>query len=418
MAKIECTFWGVGQGLFSSGQVHLPNSKFVWVYDCGSTSNRTYLNSAIVNSKQKYGNHINLLALSHFHADHINGVAQLLKNNNSIDYLLLPYYPLGYRLLVALSQNLDIEDPIWAFYQNPIAYMLEKFEIKKKLLLVPAFENDSENDEIVKESEDNDLIFYERTDFEDVDEKYKNKVALLRLGKAIQCDNVEFFPYTPLLKFSKRNKAIILTNHATNVEVIWNNNKLSIADKIKSLKNYYNQNFGARNLNYLSLFLYVRQCDKAQRYCTFHESEGNNTVSLFLRGADNLTIYTMVHLLNNIKVPYIENIISLYFNNHLYKNALLYTGDGELKTKSDLQSLVSALGQDRIERIFAFQVPHHGAKGNSYKGLAADLKPNMSIFSAGENSKYKHPHPVVFFDFKTYTPIFVNESNTLTFCFS
>ena len=395
MAKIECTFWGVGQGLFSSGQVHLPNSKFVWVYDCGSTSNRKYLNSAIVNSKQKYGNHINLLALSHFHADHINGVAQLLKNNNSIDYLLLPYYPLGYRLLVALSQNLDIGDPIWAFYQNPIAYMLEKFEIKKKLLLVPAFENDSENDEIVKESEDNDLIFYERTDFEDVDEKYKNKVALLKLGKAMQCDNVEFFPYTPLLKFSKRNKAIILTNHATNVEVIWNDNKLSIADKIKALKNYYNQNFGARNLNYLSLFLYIRKCNKTQNICTFHETEYGNNGFLFL-----------------------DNIQNSQFNNNLYKNAILYTGDGELKKQSDLQSLVSALGQDRIERIFAFQVPHHGAKGNSYKGLAADLKPNMSIFSAGENSKYKHPHPVVFFDFKTYTPIFVNESNTLTLSFS
>ncbi|MFQ1015703.1 ComEC/Rec2 family competence protein [Avibacterium paragallinarum] len=394
MAKIECTFWGVGQGLFSSGQVHLPNSKFVWVYDCGSTSNRTYLNSAIVNSKQKYGNHINLLALSHFHADHINGVAQLLKNNN-IDYLLLPYYPLGYRLLVALSQNLDTGDPIWAFYQNPIAYMLERFEIKEKLLLVPAFENDSENDEIVKEGEDNDFIFYERTDFEDVDEKYKNKVALLRLGKAMQCDNVEFFPYTPLLKFSKRNKAIILTNHATNVEVIWNDNKLSIEDKIKALKNYYNQNFGARNLNYLSLFLYIRKCNKTQNICTFHETEYGNNGFLFL-----------------------DNIQNSQFNNNLYKNAILYTGDGELKKQSDLQSLVSALGQDRIERIFAFQVPHHGAKGNSYKGLAADLKPNMSIFSAGENSKYKHPHPVVFFDFKTYTPIFVNESNTLTLSFS
>ena len=395
MAKIECTFWGVGQGLFSSGQVHLPNSKFVWVYDCGSTSNRKYLNSAIVNSKQKYGNHINLLALSHFHADHINGVAQLLKNNNSIDYLLLPYYPLGYRLLVALSQNLDIGDPIWAFYQNPIAYMLEKFEIKKKLLLVPAFENDSENDEIVKEGVDNDLIVYEWTDCEDVDEKYKNKVALLKLGKAMQCDNVEFFPYTPLLKFSKRNKAIILTNHATNVEVIWNDNKLSIADKIKALKNYYNQNFGARNLNYLSLFLYIRKCNKTQNICTFHETEYGNNGFLFL-----------------------DNIQNSQFNNNLYKNAILYTGDGELKKQSDLQSLVSALGQDRIERIFAFQVPHHGAKGNSYKGLAADLKPNMSIFSAGENSKYKHPHPVVFFDFKTYTPIFVNESNTLTLSFS
>ncbi|MFZ7306171.1 hypothetical protein ACLS0J_08405, partial [Avibacterium avium] len=62
MATIECTFWGVGQGLFSSGQVHLPNSKFVWVYDCGSTSKRIYLDAAIVNSNQKYGNHINLLA--------------------------------------------------------------------------------------------------------------------------------------------------------------------------------------------------------------------------------------------------------------------------------------------------------------------------------------------------------------------
>ncbi|MFZ7306316.1 hypothetical protein ACLS0J_09170, partial [Avibacterium avium] len=147
--------------------------------------------------------------------------------------------------------------------------------------------------------------------------------------------------------------------------------------------------------NYLSLFLYIRQCNETQNIFTFHETEYGNNGFLFL-----------------------DNIQNSQFNNNLYKNAILYTGDGELKKQSDLQSLVSALGQDRIERIFAFQVPHHGAKGNSYKGLAADLKPNMSIFSAGENSKYKHPHPIVFFDFKNHTPIFVNENNTLTFSFS
>ena len=82
MDGLECTFWNVGQGLFSSGKVSLDNNKeFIWVYDCGTSSSQKLLSSCISKMKREYPNeYIDLLAISHFDKDHISGIKELLKN--------------------------------------------------------------------------------------------------------------------------------------------------------------------------------------------------------------------------------------------------------------------------------------------------------------------------------------------------
>ena len=73
MPALQCKFWNVGQGLFSSGCIKMkaaPN--FHWVYDCGTNSSPTLIQNAVYKYNQQENNtDIDLLVLSHFDSDHV-----------------------------------------------------------------------------------------------------------------------------------------------------------------------------------------------------------------------------------------------------------------------------------------------------------------------------------------------------------
>jgi len=56
---------------------------------------------------------------------------------------------------------------------------------------------------------------------------------------------------------------------------------------------------------------------------------------------------------------------------------------------------------------------HHGAESCWYDGLAEDINPFMSIFSADSTRKRGYPHAKVLRDFLTYSPILVDKKNSL-----
>ena len=122
-------FHPVGQGLFASGYLmktgeHQPD--FSWVYDCGSSSSSKLVADGIVRLEKEIGDHgqIDLLVLSHFHKDHINGVCRLLKKFK-VGTLMLPYMPLAQRLVVAFEAGSGSPGAAQtAFYLNPVAFLL------------------------------------------------------------------------------------------------------------------------------------------------------------------------------------------------------------------------------------------------------------------------------------------------------
>ena len=106
----EFIFWPVGQGLFYSGNI----DGYRFVYDCGATSTQKSLKGAcakktnekaLFNSIARYctysdNSSIDFLAISHLHADHMNGVYELRKSCR-IKRILLPYFqPIIYNSLV------------------------------------------------------------------------------------------------------------------------------------------------------------------------------------------------------------------------------------------------------------------------------------------------------------------------------
>jgi len=79
MIKLVREFNNVGQGAFYTEKFYDDSNKLIYtmVYDCGSYGNRALIEKSIKeNLKDK---NIDLLCISHFHEDHINGLEYLLK---------------------------------------------------------------------------------------------------------------------------------------------------------------------------------------------------------------------------------------------------------------------------------------------------------------------------------------------------
>lgn len=84
------TFHSVGQGAFYT-EKHMQGSSCVnIVYDCGSLSGNVDWDK-VINTAFEAGEAIDLLFISHFHADHINGIKKLLNRCKLIKKVVIPF---------------------------------------------------------------------------------------------------------------------------------------------------------------------------------------------------------------------------------------------------------------------------------------------------------------------------------------
>ena len=95
----------VGQGFFHAGWVHLSEDSpgYFYIYDCGSmTKYATACKREVKKLHGCVGNgaKLHLLVLSHMHADHVNGVPGLLKDEAlKVDTIMMPLVNMEDRLL-------------------------------------------------------------------------------------------------------------------------------------------------------------------------------------------------------------------------------------------------------------------------------------------------------------------------------
>lgn len=139
---VEYCFHAVGQGLFASGEledVAGSDIRLRWVYDCGTTSSQSLVKKAIIYesmARRRLGR-IDVMALSHFDADHISGVIELL-GSNEVDILLIPYLPLVQRRALAETEGIGRSHPLHKLFENPAHFIAEIEGAKvRRLVLVP-----------------------------------------------------------------------------------------------------------------------------------------------------------------------------------------------------------------------------------------------------------------------------------------
>ena len=398
-SQLQCEFWNVGQGLFSSGRIQMGNAPaFHWVYDCGTNSSPKLIQNAIQKYNQQENNaDIDLLVLSHFDKDHISGVKELLKNGRKIKRWVVPYYPLWQRLVIASLFDIQPDDEEWAFYQNPIQYLKTDFaeELNEtQFLLLPAKENESEISINLEPSNFDDVLSFETTkklsdEFDNLEQNVHwlnpNKALLLRKGE----EQFEFVLYNvPFHLLAK--VPTNLTAFQKQVEQIIQSHQSNSTDPTPALKTLYTLAFGngSKNKNIISQYLYIRNIKPPSFW-----GMGNNHIFDVSIGNEN-----EIAVIPKDKT----------------KNAILYTGDAFLNDLSLLTDLTQSLGVERMARIYCLQVPHHGSKHNWQQGLANIFSPCLSVFSADSQRRNGHPHGEVLKDFATYTPILVNKTKRLS----
>ena len=77
-----------GQGLFYMGEIDLSNRKtFRFIYDCGGNNI-----SRAINQHIKKDVVIDMLVISHFDDDHINGLPNLFNRVERVKRIFIPYY--------------------------------------------------------------------------------------------------------------------------------------------------------------------------------------------------------------------------------------------------------------------------------------------------------------------------------------
>ncbi|MBB6446710.1 MBL fold metallo-hydrolase [Bacillus benzoevorans] len=76
----EFVTYPVGQGLFYAGKLIENGEIFNFIYDCGSKTNKEHLMNCITEYQTFNGtNDIDMLVISHFDSDHVNGLQELAK---------------------------------------------------------------------------------------------------------------------------------------------------------------------------------------------------------------------------------------------------------------------------------------------------------------------------------------------------
>ncbi len=90
MGKMRRTFHPVGQGAFYTETFILGSDQYhTVVYDCGVSGDTASINTCLESLGKTYGNNIDIVFISHFHADHISHIPILLEKFN-VKAIVLP----------------------------------------------------------------------------------------------------------------------------------------------------------------------------------------------------------------------------------------------------------------------------------------------------------------------------------------
>lgn len=137
-AKGEFTFHRAGHGLFYSGVITAENAakKFNFVYDCGTMPKRREkfdFDAQIDAYKESIDNKLDMLVISHFHEDHVNGLEKLLKGGVTPKVVIMPYISDSERATILFSKKIK-EKFLLEFYEDPVVWFVHR-KVEKIILI-------------------------------------------------------------------------------------------------------------------------------------------------------------------------------------------------------------------------------------------------------------------------------------------
>lgn len=364
--SVTRTFHPVGQGAFYTERFDTWNGKFTIVYDCGSTTLSGKELATRVRSAFPEGAEIDALFISHFHADHVNGL-DILRKHCKIKRVILPELGEGEEILLKLLYALDQEDApefdlsddrFKMLVENPASFFGEAEAQIITVRPVPRETPPNEGD-LPRGNED----FSKENDWSnDKDLSKINGSQVCESGTVFYHSHWRYWCFIPFnyaqderkKQFEKAlEKQGLSLRDITTVE--------KITEHKKKLVKAYRSIDGDLNVN--SLLLYSGPRHGRMRVDKFVSRE--------------------------------QCFFDAYCPRcHHWDAGCLYTGDVDL----GLRGLLSDLNR-RLALFFPYlgtiQVPHHGSKHNFDKSILIAWNVHCAIFSFGSDNTYGHPSDFV-----------------------
>lgn len=343
--KLIRDFVPVGQGLFCIETYEIGNNSVRIVYDCGTITNKN--NNLIGKRINQYLNNvsgkdmaIDAVFVSHFHEDHINGIAIIL-------------------------QNYDVKRIVYPY----IYYHRELFNIIIRERL-------SEYACELWEAIYNDNMYFD------------NRVALIPVGDArinherrVESGDDLCKSYIPLGSSYERESlwCLIPYNHEC---------EIGLSKLKKELKTILKEKEG-KEFSDSEIDKFISDVEKDT------EALNNNIRDALKKVNSDMNLNTLALYSGpsrDSKICYRNN------DNIVIRPGCLYTGDLGLKGKDYWGEFIKVYGKFR-DKVGCVQIPHHGSS-YSFNDKLLLLGSNCDyIISAGKKNRYSHPNGVVLLEF-------------------
>ncbi len=404
LLHVHTRFESVGHGCFVRGWVGASDEskRFHWIYDCGS-KRPSILRGLIEAAYPAKRGEIDLLCLSHFDADHINGL-DLLLEHAKVKRLVLPYVGLSERLRLACS--LSEEESSSAAEQaaltaSPLTYFARRHEGRIDHV---TFVQGGSDDFGIADS-------YFKSQAELVDEDESSKIDRDPLPASARDLDEDAEGYGDSNQLETAKVSLVSHSHPWSLnlgfEFKFYNSALPagltpqsgkpVSDLRKEVEGVLD------NYEMWGPGIAKRGWEKALRSVfDFHFGGGShrrNAVSLCLFAAPSVRRPCAISIrratANNIKVERLEVSTG---SADACKDAVLLTGDIALTLK-ELDTLFAHLGTRRSVRVHAMQIPHHGSRHSWQAGNSVHCGHRYSVLCSPEpGHNPKHPHEDVLND--------------------
>jgi hypothetical protein len=391
-------FYPVGQGAFYSETHKLGDRTFTMVYDCGSSTLKKKEMEKIIEDAFAENSVIDVLFISHFHADHVNGI-ELLAKRCEVKLVVLPLIT-DEEMVLVNAINLSV----YGFDSIRIFERPEDFFGKRTSFIG------------ILQTDDGDLNHYgsvSLSEFNEANEaNEKTRSHNEETGSRREGENIKVATLDEKIIERKRSGTRFYISNTVVREGVTNEDLtdcwhfipfyyradermkkfkdellkrgLTIKEVVKSCQFRDNKNVKEAYKDVKKTYEGVKKAYKA--VCG-----GLNESSMILYSGKEKKdiIYTdapfFLHYFpeTEIRIPF-----KLAFWGEA-QSGCLYMGDINLNRDSIVADIKVKLGH-RLNFVGTLQVPHHGSEHN----FSADiLLPNLfyAVFSYGKNNSYKHP---------------------------
>jgi hypothetical protein len=397
----------VGQGFFHSSAIYDDEGKrlLLYIYDCGSMELyavdrareiQQFLENAGAQSR------LDILFLSHVHADHISGLEQLLDATSGVrvDTIVLPLVDVTERL-VAFARTL-VEDGIAAhnsFYQDFVVdpeEALSRFGPRRIISIFPG-----DRDTGAPDGRDRPLYSLDSPQAEHFQQEWESPWSLRGRG-AIEVsaeakragadtsgpalrlrapDTLAFAlskeqgswllaPFVDPATSEKKEDFLAALANQCGVKRedfdswlrVTSNVRRLVTKEIRYLVTAYRTI--AKDLNVTSLCLYSGPT----------REKNSSTSKRYLLGSFGRF---------NYESP---------MENAAVRTAWLATGDAALKNSQRREDFVTHYGE-LLEEVVTLTLPHHGSDHNFHPDLLKSINPTFCIAAADQYGSWKHPGP-------------------------